>query len=56
MTPILGEKLGLAVGEGHDESTPGGLKSTFISFAAYIILFLPAQSQAGRWAASSSVR
>ena len=41
MTPILGEKLGLAVGEGHDAATPGGLKSTFISCAAYIILFLP---------------
>ena len=56
LTPILGEKLGLAVGEGHDEAAPSGLKSTFISIAAYIILFLPAQSLAGPWAASSSVR
>ena len=41
LTPIFGEKLGLAVGEGHDAATPGGLKSTFISCGAYIILFLP---------------
>ena len=41
LTPILGEKLGLAVGEGHDAAAPGGLKSTFISVGAYIILFLP---------------
>ena len=41
LTPILGEKLGLAVGEGHDAASPGGLKSTFVSCGAYLILFLP---------------
>jgi multidrug efflux pump len=41
LTPIIGEKLGLAVGEGHDAATAGGLKSTLISCAAYIVLFLP---------------
>ena len=56
LTPILGEKLGLAVGEGHDAATPGGLKSTLISCGAYMILFLPAQSRAGCWAACSSAR
>jgi multidrug efflux pump len=41
LAPILGEKLGLAVGEGHDATTAGGLKSTLISCGAYIILFVP---------------
>lgn len=41
LTPIFGEKLGLAVGDGHDAASPGGLKSTFISLGAYVILFLP---------------
>ena len=41
LTPILGEKLGLAVGEGHDAAAPGGLKSTIVSCGAYLILFLP---------------
>jgi multidrug efflux pump len=40
LAPIFGEKLGLAVGEGHD-AVAGGLKSTIISWGAHIMLFLP---------------
>jgi multidrug efflux pump len=47
LTPIFGEKLGLAVGDGHEAASPGGLKSTIISLGAYMILFLPGHRVAG---------
>jgi len=41
LTPTLGPWLGLSVGEGHGELSPGGLKATLHSCGANIVLFLP---------------
>jgi multidrug efflux pump subunit AcrB len=41
LAPVLGAKLGLPGGEGHGETSPGGLGATLMSYGAYLVLFLP---------------
>ena len=41
LTPLLGPWLGLAAGEGHDASAPGGLKGSILTLGAQLLLFLP---------------
>ena len=41
LTPILGAWLGLPTGEEHGEAVPGGLQATMLTWAGYLVLFLP---------------
>ena len=56
LTPVLGPRLGLHAGEAEGGSAPGGLKASLLTCGAYVALFLPARSPAGRSAGSSSAR
>src|SRR5438445_1021404 len=41
LTPMLGARLGLPVGEESGEAAPGGLHATVLAWAGYLGLFLP---------------
>src|SRR5262249_32192164 len=41
LTPVLGPRLGLRVGELATGENPGGLKASLVSWGAYLVLFLP---------------
>jgi multidrug efflux pump len=41
LTPVLGPRLGLTVGDSAGEPTLGGLKASLITWGAYLALFLP---------------
>src|SRR5262249_58805625 len=41
LAPVLGPRLGLPTGVEEGEAAPGGLKTTLLTWAAYLALFLP---------------
>jgi hydrophobe/amphiphile efflux-1 (HAE1) family protein len=41
LTPVLGPRLGLAVGGEEGEPVPGGLAATLHGWGVYVVLFLP---------------